>query len=120
MQTASCLDDNLYVVIVDQKRAPEYAPLPFPQSESTLHRLPVERQKVVVVTLSFRKSLSDVGCDNVVLADESIIANNEPVATESAIGDLSSKECNIFSPIISPLLSPSTLLHGQCYVTLSM
>ena len=63
----------------------QYAPLPFPQSESTLHHLPVQRQEVVVVALSFGKTLSDVGCDNVVLADESIIANNKPLVTETAI-----------------------------------
>ncbi len=34
---------------------------------------------------------SDVGCDDVVLAHESIIANNKPVLTESAIGYLVSE-----------------------------
>ena len=53
VQPARRLNDNLDVLVGDEKRAPEQAPLPFPQSESTLHHLPVERQEVVVVTLSF-------------------------------------------------------------------
>ncbi len=34
---------------------------------------------------------SDVGCDDVVLAHESIIANNKPLVSESAIGYLVSE-----------------------------